>query len=131
MNPFELDGVYNFNTLAPAILGADFKRATVLAILNYTVASGYINIESNHVNIYPYLPVGTVKDPKTYQYLLIKTQTGENTVLALPWINLDTVTRVTTQTISITINDVNVDDTVKIRDTLILMGYTDFAITIK
>lgn len=131
MNPFEIDGVYNFNTLAPAILGADFKRVTVLAILNYKVAASYINIESNHVNIYPYLPVGTVNDPKTYQYVLVKTQSGEDTVLALPWINLETVVQVTTQTISVTLNNVNVDDTIKIRDSLILMGYTDFAITIK
>lgn len=131
MNPFELDGVYNFNTLAPAILGADFKRVTVLAILNYTVATNYINIESNHVNIYPYLPVGTVNDPKTYQYLLIRTQTGENTVLALPWINISTVVKVTSKVISITVNDANVDDSVKIRDSLILLGYSDFSITIK
>lgn len=131
MNPFELDGVYNFNTLAPAILGADFKRVTVLAILNYAVATNYINIESNHVNIYPYLPVGTVNDPKTYQYLLIRTQTGENTVLALPWINISTVVKVTSKVISITVNDANVDDSVKIRDSLILLGYSDFSITIK
>lgn len=131
MNPFELDGVYSFDTLAPAILGANFKRVTVLAILNYTVAAGYINIESNHVNIYPYLPIGTVKDPKSYQYLLIKTLTGENTVLALPWINLDTVTKITTQTISVTLNNVNTGDSVKIRDSLIMMGYTDFSITVK
>jgi hypothetical protein len=131
MNPFEIDGVYTFNTLAPAILGASFKNVTVLAILNYNVASSYINIESNHVNIYPYLPVGTVNDPKTYQYLLIKTQTGENTVLALPWINLATVNKVVSQTIAVTVNNVTVSDTTKIRDSLILLGYTDFAITIK
>lgn len=131
MNPFELDGVYNFSTLAPAILGADFKRVTVLAILNYKVAATYINIESNHVNIYPYLPVGTVNDPKTYQYILIKTQSGEDTVLALPWINLNTVVKVTSQSITVTIDKVTVDDTTKIRDSLILMGYQDFSISIK
>jgi len=131
MNPFELDGVYNFDTLAPAILGASFKKVTILAIVNYSVASSYINIESNHVNIYPYLPVGTVNDPKTYQYLLVKTQTGESTVLALSWINLTTVVKVTSQIIKITVNDVTVSDSVKIRDSLILLGYSDFSITIE
>jgi len=129
MNPFELDGVYN--SLAPAILGASFKKVTILAIVNYSVASSYINIESNHVNIYPYLPVGTVNDPKTYQYLLVKTQTGESTVLALSWINLTTVVKVTSQIIKITVNDVTVSDSVKIRDSLILLGYSDFSITIE
>lgn len=130
MNPFQIDNVYNFNTLAPAILGAEFKNATVLAILNYTVAKTYINIETNHVNIYPYLPVGTVNDPKTYQYILIKTQSGETTVLALPWINTDTVTQVTNQSIVVKVNNITNDDTVKIRDALILMGYSDFTISI-
>lgn len=130
MNPFEIDNVYNFNTVAPAILGADFKRATVLAILNYTIASTYINIETNHVNIFPYLPEGTVNDPKTYKYLLIKTETGENTVLALPWINLDTVVKVTGQTLTIKINDITGDDSTKIRDSLILMGFNSFTMSI-
>lgn len=130
MNPFELDNVYNFNTLAPAILGADFKRVTVLAILNYSIASTFINIETNHVNIYPYLPEGTVNDPKSYQYLLIKTESGETTVLALPWINLDTVTKITGQTLTIKINDVAGTDATKVRDSLILLGFTNFTISI-
>ena len=131
MNPFAIDGVYTFNTLAPAILGASFNNVTVLAILNYKVASNYINIEANHVNIYPYLPVGTVNDPKTYQYILIRTQTGEETVLALPWINTDTVEQINNQVVTVTVNNATVADTVKIRDSLILLGYSEFSITIK
>ena len=131
MNPFELNCKYNFNTLAPAILGADFKRATVLAIINYTIAATMININTNHVNIYPYLPVGTVNDPKSYQYIVIKTESGENTVLALPWINLSTVSKILSQDITITVSNVVNDDTIKIRDALIMLGFTEFNIAIK
>lgn len=131
MLPFELNSVYNFNTVAPAILGLEFKRVTVLAVLNYSIANTYINIETNHINIFPYLPVGTVNDPKTYQYLLIKTETGEDTVLALPWIDLDSVTQVTSQSLVLTVNDINNTDTVKIRDAMIMLGYNNFTISVK
>lgn len=130
MLPFELNSVYNFNTVAPAILGLEFKRVTVLAILNYSVANTFINIETNHVNIYPYLPPGTINDPKTYQYLLIKTESGNDTVLAIPWIDLNSVTQVTTQSIVVTLNNVSTTDTVKIRDAMIMLGYNDFKITL-
>jgi hypothetical protein len=130
MLPFELNSVYSFNTVAPAILGLEFKRVTVLAVLNYSIANTFINIETNHINIYPYLPTGTVNDPKTYQYLLIKTETGENTVLAIPWIDLDSVTQVTTQSLILTVNNINSTDTTKIRDAMIMLGYNSFTISV-
>lgn len=130
MNSFELNSVYNFNTLAPAILGANFKRVTVLAIVNYAIATTMANIEVNHRNIYPYLPVGTIDDPKTYQYLVIKTETGETTILALPWINLDTVNKLIGQDITIKINNVAPNDAAKIRDALIMLGFNDFNIAV-
>jgi hypothetical protein len=130
MLPFELNSVYSFNTVAPAILGLEFKRVTVLAVLNYSIANTFINIETNHINIYPYLPTGTVNDPKTYQYLLIKAETGENTVLAIPWIDLDSVTQVTTQSLILTVNNINSTDTTKIRDAMIMLGYNSFTISV-
>ena len=130
MLPFELNSVYSFNTVAPAILGLEFKRVTVLGVLSYSVANTFINIETNHINIFPYLPTGTVNDPKTYQYLLIKTETGENTVLALPWIDLDSVTQVTSQSLVLTVNNINNTDTTKIRDAMIMLGYNNFTISV-
>lgn len=130
MFAFELDSVYNFNTRAPAILGADFKKATILGILNYKLASNYINPETSHANIFPYLPEGTPKDPKSYTYILIRTESGENTVLAMPWIDETSITLVVNKTLVITVNDITNNDATRIRDNLLMMGFTSFNIAV-
>lgn len=126
--PLEIKKTYNFNTRAPAILGASFKRAIVLGIFDYNIATNYITPETRHANIYPYLPTGTVDDPKEYAYILIQTESGDKTCLALPWIDESSVTLVATRTLRITAKaDDPLVDT-KIRDALLLLGVTDLTI---
>lgn len=128
---FEVHKLYNFNTRAPAILGANFKSVKVLGIIDYNLASKYINPETQHVNIYPYLPVGTVDDPKKYTYVLIETQSGDVTVLAMPWIDQESIALVTSRDLIITVKDIGTGDDVTIRDNLLLMGFNDITIEIK
>lgn len=128
---FELHKLYNFNTRAPAILGANFKSVKILGIIDYNLASKYINPETQHVNIYPYLPTGTVDDPKKYTYVLIETQSGASTVLAMPWIDEESIALVTSRDLLITVKDINTGDDTIIRDNLLLMGFTNITIEIR
>lgn len=128
---FELHKTYNFSTRAPAILGAAFKEALVLGILDYTTALNYISPETSNINIFPYLPPGTPSDPKKYTYILFKGQSGNKTVLALEWIDESTVVVVTQVTISITVFEASVDDVSHIRDSLTLLNLSKFVIEVK
>jgi hypothetical protein len=128
--PFELNSTYNFNTLAPAILGSGFKNVTVLGIIDYTTALKYTSPETNSVNVLPYLPIGTPSDPKKYTYILFKTEAGAKIVLALPWIDQTSVIVVQHQTISVVLNQVIASDVTKIREALVLLGFTSFTITV-
>jgi hypothetical protein len=128
---FEIHKLYNFSTRAPAILGANFKSVKVLGIIDYNLASKYINPETQHVNIYPYLPTGTVNDPKKYTYVLIQTQSGDVTVLAMPWIDETSIALVASRNLIITVRDVDTGDDTVIRDNLLLMGFSDITIEIR
>ena len=128
---FEIHKLYNFSTRAPSILGANFKSVKVLGIIDYNLASKYINPETQHVNIYPYLPTGTVDDPKKYTYVLIQTQSGDVTVLAMPWIDEASIALVESRNLIITVRDVDTGDDTVIRDNLLLMGFSDITIEIQ
>lgn len=127
---FELLKTYNFNTYAPAILGATFQSATVLGIFDYTTATRYISPETKNFNVYPYLPVGTTDDPKKYTYILLKGRSGELTVLAKEWIDQTTIVLVTSATITVTVTEASIEDATRIRDSLILLGLTKINIVV-
>lgn len=127
---FEINKTFTFNTRAPTILGATFKRCKVLGIIDYILASSFINPETQHYNVYPHLPAGTPNDPKKYTYLLIQTEQGDKTVLAKEWIDLSSVTLVTSTTLTITITNAANGDADNIREALLLLGFTNPIITV-
>lgn len=126
---FELFKSYNFSTLAPNILGNEFKNAKVIGIIDYATASGYINPDSYSANIYPYLPTGTLRDAKMYTYILFVSEIGIKTVLAWQWIDPTSIEEVISRSLSITVNDVSVGDSERVRDALLSLGLNKFNIT--
>lgn len=127
---FEINKTYTFNTRAPVILGATFRRVKILGIIDYVLASSFINPETQHHNVYPHLPAGTPSDPKKYTYLLIQTEQGDKTVLAKEWIDPSSVTLVTSTTINITVTGASASDAENIREALLLLGFTNPVITV-
>ena len=124
----QINKTYTFNSLAPSILGTTFKNVTVIGIIDYQTATNYIVPDAMHANIYPHLPVGTPSDPTKYTYYLIRSENGSKTVLAEPWIDADSIVVSSSEVIKITINNVSQSDVSKIRNTLTLMGYSDFTL---
>lgn len=129
MYNFAIGNVYTFGTRAPALLGALFERVTILGIVDYNIATTFRNVDLDHKRIYPLLPSGTVNNPKKFTYLLVKTESGEPTVLAYEWIDDATIEPVDSVTLTVTIPGVNNSDATKVRDALSLLGFSQFTIS--
>lgn len=121
----QLNKVYSFDTLVPSLLGATFKNATVIGMIDYQTALNYINPDAMHARIFPYLPTGTVNDPTKYTYIIFKLESDIKTVLAYPWINETSIRLATTEYLKVTIKNAGPNDTVKIRNALVSLGYTE------
>lgn len=129
MHSYKLKAKYSFNTHAPAILGTSIRNATLTAILDYDVASGFTTPNTSHANIYPHLPAGTPNNPQKYTYLLFQLENGSKIVYANVWIDEATIRESTTSSITVVVENAVGGDEIKIRDMLALSGYK-FQITV-
>ena len=128
---FQVNGKYSFEVFPTAILGNDFKNVVVMGIVHPSIAQNFLDIEASHVQVYPYLPAGTPDDARGYDYVMLKTISGETTVLGLPWINADTITNVESGTMLIEILNVTSMDIQRVSDALIVNRYNQFNIKMK
>jgi hypothetical protein len=128
---FNINKSYSFKTLAPSVLGASFKNFKCLGIFDYNTAAQYINPNERHAQIYPLLPAGTSNDPTTYTYLLFQSPSGVKTVLALEWIDSASVSLLTYSSLAITVPNAGSADVKKIRDMLVIMGYSGISIAVQ
>lgn len=122
-----IKGVYDFNVY-PSIIGTVFKNVTVLGLLTYELASNYGDLVSWHQQYYPYLPDGTPDDPELFEYLLVRLESGEKTVLATSWIKLNTVTLTNKFSVQVVMENINSSDIIRIRDVLTVNGFHSYTI---
>lgn len=120
---FKINSSYTFNNRAPAVLGSGYKNAKLVAILDAKMAASFINIQSSHVNIYPYLPQSTPDAPEKYTYLVFDIS-GERKVIAEEWIDETSVVESSTQSVQIDIQNVTTQDIAKIRNALTIGGFS-------
>jgi hypothetical protein len=122
----QINKMYNFSLYAPAVLGASYRNAKLIGILDYTSALKIKNVEQLHRQVYPYLPAGVVNNPKTYTYYHFKYEKSGNyydLVIANPWFIESSVVEVTSINLSILVNNVSLNDIEIIRSQLRLLGY--------
>lgn len=131
MTNFVVGNNYTFNTLAPAVLGASFINAKVIGIVGYDIAVTMMNIDLKQRAVYPMLPAGTPNDASKYTYLLLQTQSGSKTVIALEWIDQNTIQIVNSVTLEVTIPNANPTDAREVSQMLSLLGYSGFTIVTK
>jgi hypothetical protein len=117
--------VYSFDVYPSAVIGTSFKKVTALAILDYNTALGFADIEALHINVYPYLPAGTPNRPQDFDYLLLRTESGDQTVVGIPWIIDDTVELVEALKVQAIIDGVGSADLERIRICLTQNGYNN------
>ena len=122
-----LKQAYTFIMRAPAILGVKFENATVMGIMDYDSAKAIQDIVPLHRAAYPNLEVGTPRDAKDLTYIKLKTYSGEIRVIAMEWLAGEP-TLLTSQTIRLTVANVNPQQVAALRDTLIQNGFDQFEI---
>lgn len=123
-----LNTTYSFETLVPSLLGGLIKNAKLIAVLDYSTVTSFINPHAQHASIYPHLPIGTPRDLTKYIYYLFRTENGESKVFANVWINENTVNEVNTNVIKIEVFNVNTDDVSRLNKLLHSAGYDSFNI---
>lgn len=119
---------YSFTTLAPSVLGGTRTAVKIKAVLDYSFAIKYDAVSQKARIVYPHLPSGTPEDPTHYTYLLIERIEGQTEVLAYEWIDINSVTTSDAVTLTVTVPVASIEDSIKIRDTLTLLGYSGFTI---
>ena len=130
-SPFIVNGKYSFEVFPSAILGNDFKNVTVLGVVHPSIAQSFMDIEATHVQVYSYLPQGTPDNARGYDYVMLRTLSGEMTVLGLPWINEATIVNVESGTMVVELVDVTSQDIQRVSDALIANGFHKFNIKMK
>lgn len=108
MTTYQIGSTYSFQVYPVAQLGNNFQNVVVLAVLDATTVQQLgIDIWGMHMQLYPSLPEGTPNDPTQYQYIRIKLQSGQTTILAVPWIDDSTVELVSAQTLAAVISNID------------------------
>lgn len=127
---FNIRGIYSFNVFPSALLNTSFNNVTIMGIMDPESASKEIDIVALHAQVYPSLPVGSPNNPKAYDYVKIKTTTGQVTILGLAWIDPASVAQVSSSTITAVIGGVSAGDVTRIRNMFAQNGYNNVNISI-
>ena len=123
---FELRKRYNFSTKAPAILGAEYRNVMVESIMTATEAVKYSDVLTLHEQIRTVLNLDL--EVANCTYIKFRTLDGETVILALEYINSDSIVEVKTVNIRVDILEANTDDILIIQERLKELGYSKFKI---
>ena len=127
MANFQIKKRYNFTTKAPAVLGGIYKNMLVEAIMSAEEAVKYMDIMTLHDQIRAIEPMNMEANVCTY--VKFKTLDGATKILAVEYINEDTIVEVKTVNIRIELHRATTTDLLVIRDRLHELGYKEFEIT--
>ena len=105
-----LRDVVSFSLFENTTIGTTFTRVRLIGVVDYSTASQKIDPVALHEDIITNLPEGSVDDPTIYSYLKIELENGEQTFVGLPWIDTTTLEKVGSNKLTLTIDNVNVDD---------------------
>lgn len=122
---FELMKSYSLETYVPSILKTEFNKITVLMLMTSKGAQQQgADVQALHEQIYPYLPSGSA--PRNFEklrYLLVRTTANVERVIAIEWINPNTVKELTSGPANFVIDDVSPEDFGRIREILAQNNY--------
>ena len=122
----QLGKTYNFKTLSPVILGSTYNNQKVIGIFNSTEAMKYGDIQTTYALVYKEVP--TLPKVNDLTFILFESLDQDKTILALEYLDINTITEVTTFKLNIVINNANTEDTSIITNALKELGYTNFKI---
>jgi hypothetical protein len=117
-----------FSVYPVGFLGNNFKNAKILAVFDAETASAFIDVVAMHANVYPSLPSGYALPGKqnTYNYVRLRLQDGQFTVLGIPWIDMSTFEVIELLKCNLVVNDILPSQVQRLRNALISNGFTNF-----
>lgn len=125
------NGVYDFETYAPSILGTGFKRVEILGHMPYVTAIVLDqDLNSRHAEIFSLgtLPTGTPNDARQYDYYRVKKMDGSIVMIGEAWIDVDSIVESDVKNAVVTIKNVTASDMTNVRTALVQAGLSDFEI---
>lgn len=130
----KLNHTYTFGTIAPAVLGANFSNVTVIGSMVGEEAAKEFDVATIHASIVSQVP--NVQLPMnyldcTYYKLINKSNPDLVTIIALEYIDLDSVEEVSNNKLIITVNNFNTGDPGTIKKLLNGLGYYDIAFRVE
>jgi len=128
LDKIKINRVYNFDTLAPSILGTTYKDMKVKAILSANEAIKYRDIYTLHNNLTTAI-LGLPQDVGDCTYVLFEDRDNKKTVLALEYIDPFTITEVVTTNVRVELYNTDNLDVSVLRTRLLELGYNNFNIS--
>jgi len=125
---FQINNVYNFATIAPTILGAQYNNMTVKGILTIDEAIKQSDVVTTHEAVKAVsaaLPVS----PNNMIFILFVDGTGNTLIMAQDYITPTSIVLVTSVTINIQINNATTAMEPLLRMRLAELGITNFTLT--
>ena len=124
---FNIGKTYNFTTLAPDVLGGEYRAMKVISMMTATEAVKYRDIYTLHSSLIDHIP-NLPTDANDCVFVLFENQDKIKIVLALEYIDINSIELVETTNIEIKLFNTNTDDLAIIRSRLLELGYTNFTI---
>jgi hypothetical protein len=122
--------VISFSLYAPAILGDGYTNVKVIGAVTADIAKTFADIITQHAQVYPSIPPGTVDNYRAYDYLLIENANGNTVPIGFPWIQgtpTESESSITTFTF------VNLS-AMQVRDLELIVrsnGYSDYSVKVE
>ena len=124
---FEIKKTYNFTTLVPSLLGGEYKNMQVVSLMTPDEAVKYQDILTLHEQVRTLIALNMGANDCTY--VKFKTLEGDTKIIALEYIEPDSIKEVTTVNIRIELQRATTEDISIITARLKELGYVDFDVT--
>ena len=124
---FEIKKTYNFTTLVPSLLGGEYKNMQVVSLMTPDEAVKYQDILTVHEQVRTLIALNMSANDCTY--VKFKTLEGDTKIIALEYIEPDSIKEVTTVNIRIELQRATTEDISIITARLKELGYVDFDVT--
>ena len=123
---FEIKKTYNFTTLVPSLLGGEYKNMQVVSLMTPDEAVKYQDILTLHEQVRTLIALNMSANDCTY--VKFKTLEGDTKIIALEYIEPDSIKEVTTVNIRIELQRATTEDISIITARLKELGYVNFTV---
>ena len=120
---------YTFTTVAPVILGNNFRNMTLEGTISYRVATRSYPVDIAAAAVMAYLPEGISHDHTTYTFYLFRSEdSNSDLIIAAEWIKSESIQESLDTYQDIRIHGTSQKDIAVIKNILGLAGFTTVSV---